>query len=135
MRGITMSSYARMVRHGLTAGMLLCAVASTPISAQTRTNSPIARWTVTLRDSISAPGRVARQQAAPLNARVGHVYNVTAGGHALKGYVVQATEAQARAIRADPRVEAVEADHVVSLYLPPSRATPGPCSAARRAAG
>jgi subtilisin family serine protease len=70
------------------------------------------RYIVTL---APAAGLTARADAATLTDRYGGSVAYTYRGFALRGFVLAATESEARRLAADPRVARVEADTVVRL--------------------
>ena len=80
--------------------------------------APLGRWLVQLKDTVADPAKVAeghmRDRAPGGRSRLGHVYNASAGGVVLKGYALEATTDQIRAIRADPQVASVERDQKMS---------------------
>lgn len=116
-----------VLRSGVVAGVLACAVGATALSTPARADNPVARWVVLLKDSVSDPGTIATQQARPFAGKVRHVYDVAAGGYALKGYAIDATEQQIAAIRTDPRVESVQPDQVIHRCQPrPTSRKPAP---------
>ncbi|MFF3376074.1 S8 family serine peptidase [Streptomyces sp. NPDC002680] len=81
--------------------------------------APLERWLVQLKDTVADPAKVAeghmRDRAPGGRSRLGHVYNASAGGVVLKGYALEATADQIRAIKADPQVMGVERDQKASL--------------------
>ncbi|MFI2373202.1 S8 family serine peptidase [Streptomyces sp. NPDC018833] len=110
------------VRTGMAAG-LVAAVLSVGFSAPSaQAKDPVSRWIVVFKDSVPDPGKLATAQAAPYRAKVNHVYDVAAGGQALKGYTVDATAEQIAAIRTDPRVDFIEPDRVEQIPEPPKAA-------------
>lgn len=124
---------ARMA--GTLATLVVCMLLSAlvPGSAQAADVQPVRRWIVVLKNSVTDPGAVAAEQTGSLNAPVREVLNLTAsaGGEALKGYVVEATQGQINAIRTDPRVDFAEPDATVRAPEPPTRTTPVPAPTAQ----
>ncbi|MGW4518422.1 S8 family serine peptidase [Streptomyces sp. NPDC004393] len=86
-----------------------------------------------LKNSFSDPASFAAQHKQARET-VHQVYNVTAGGYALKGYTVETTAEQASALRADPQVQLVEPDRAGRLNAPRGRGAAAG-GVTRRAAG
>lgn len=119
------------LRSSFAAGAVLSAVVTAtavvaPGPAQAAAPpAPLERWLVQLKDTVADPAKVAeghmRDRAPGGRSRLGHVYNASAGGVVLKGYALEATAAQIRAIRSDPQVTSVERDQKVSPSDTPAK--------------
>jgi len=79
-----------------------------------------ASYIVVLESSVASPAAVAQEQAARFGGSVSHVYT-----HALKGYSLTLPEAAVSALAADPRVDYVEADGVMTADTTQTGATWG----------
>jgi len=79
-----------------------------------------ASYIVVLESSVASPAAVAQEQAARFGGSVSHVYT-----HALKGYSLTLPEAAVPALSADPRVEYVEPDGVMTADTTQTGATWG----------
>ena len=93
------------------------------LAAQIATATPaprLARFIVTLKDSVADPGVVASQHAAIAGARVHHVYS-----HALKGYAATLPEAAVARLLADGRVARIEPDGIMRASATQTGATWG----------
>jgi subtilisin family serine protease len=102
--------------------LVLLALASA-LASQIATAAPaprLARFIVTLRDSVAEPAAVARQHSALTGARVHHVYS-----HALKGYSATLPQAALARLLADKRVAAIELDGIMRASTTQTGATWG----------
>jgi subtilisin family serine protease len=88
--------------------LALLVAAVTPLAAAGA--APARGYIVVLRGSVGSADVVAAEQARSHGLAIGHVYRA-----ALKGYSAAMSAADARALRADPRVAAVTLDRPVHL--------------------
>jgi subtilisin len=99
------------MRRGLLLGsvvaLLLAGVVWLPVAGAA---APTSGYIVVLKGSVGSPGAVAAEQAQARGLTIGHVYR-----HALKGYSVVMTAADAQGLRADPRVASVTPDRPVHI--------------------
>jgi subtilisin family serine protease len=99
------------MRRGLLLGstvlLLLAGVVWLPVAGAA---APTSGYIVVFKGAVSSPGAVAAEQAQTRGLAVGHVYR-----YALKGYSAVMTAADARALRADPRVASVTPDRPVQV--------------------
>jgi subtilisin family serine protease len=79
-----------------------------------------ASYIVVLESSVASPAAVAQEQAARFGGSVSYVYT-----HALKGYALTLPEAAVSALAADPRVQYVEPDGVMTVDTTQTGATWG----------
>ena len=79
-----------------------------------------ASYIVVLKSSVASPAAVAQEHAARFGGSVSHVYT-----HALKGYSLTLPQAAVSALAADPRVDYVEADGVMTADTTQTGATWG----------
>lgn len=96
---------------------------TTALVSQIATAAPaprLARFIVTLRDSVADPAAVARQHTALRGASVHHVYS-----HALKGYAATLPEVAVASLLGDARVASIERDGVMRTTATQSGATWG----------
>lgn len=102
--------------------LVLLALASA-LASQMATAAPaprLARFIVTLRDSVADPAAVARQHTALTGARVEYVYS-----NALKGYSAMLPQAALARLLADKRVAAIERDGIMRAFTTQTGATWG----------
>ncbi len=107
----------------MTRRILIVLALASALAAQIATAAPaprLARFIVTLSDSVAHPADVARQHTALSGARVHHVYS-----HALKGYSATLPEAALARIRADGRVLRIERDGIMRAETTQTGATWG----------
>ena len=101
---------------GVVAMVATALASSVPAAAEL----PLNRYIVTLGDAVTDPAAVAAAHVAALGGTVDHVYSA-----ALRGYAASLPQAALAALRADPRVVAIEPDGVVRLSATQSPATWG----------
>src|ERR671932_1169655 len=138
MAGEAASRPARVVRHArplpttrkgeplfkatarIVLALAVAAAALATLGAASPSASDRASYIVVLKSSVANPAAVAQEHAARFGGRVSHVYS-----HALKGYSLTLPAAAAARIAADPRVDYVEADGVMTADTTQSGATWG----------
>ncbi|MGH2795520.1 MAG: S8 family serine peptidase [Actinomycetota bacterium] len=107
----------------MTRKVLIVLALTSALASQIATAAPaprLARFIVTLRDSVADPAAVARQHTALQGARVHHVYS-----HALKGYTATLSEAAAASLIGDARVAGIERDGIMRVETTQTSATWG----------
>ena len=107
----------------MTRKVLIVLALTSALASQIATAAPaprLARFIVTLRDSVADPAAVARQHTALQGARVHHVYS-----HALKGYTATLSEAAAASLFGDARVAGIERDGIMRVETTQTSATWG----------
>src|SRR2546423_5978800 len=138
MAGEAASRPARVVRHrasSLTTGrgeplskatarivlaLAVAAAALATLGAASTSAADRASYIVVLKSSVANPAAVAQEQAARFGGTVSHVYS-----HALKGYSLTLPVPAAAGIAADPRVDYVETDGVMTADTTQTGATWG----------
>jgi subtilisin family serine protease len=100
--------------------LAVAAAALATLGAASPSASDRASYIVVLKSSVANPAAVAQEQAARFNGTVTHVYS-----HALKGYSLTLPVAAVAGIAADPRVDYVEADGVITADTTQTGATWG----------
>jgi subtilisin family serine protease len=100
--------------------LAVAAAALATFGAASPSASDRASYIVVLKGSVPSPAAVAQEQAARFGGTVTHVYS-----HALKGYSLTIPAAAAGRIAADPRVDYVEADGVMTADTTQTGATWG----------
>jgi hypothetical protein len=106
--------------RGLLAATAVSLLATTLVSPAAAAPSAKDRYIVVLKDSIRAPGAVARDHSDRYDARESVVYRT-----ALQGYAATIPAGRVDAIRRDPRVKYVEHDRVMHALATQSGATWG----------
>lgn len=101
------SRYTRLVR-AVTFCALLATAALWPPQALAAEEAP---YVVVFKGSVGHPGEVARAQAARNGGEIGYVYR-----YALKGYSTTLSEAEAKALEHDPRVDFVSRDRRAGTF-------------------
>src|SRR5919202_1129095 len=138
MAGEAASRPARVVRHArplpttrkgeplfkatarIVLALAVAAAALATLGAASSSASDRASYIVVLKSSVANPAAVAQEHAARFGGTVSHVYS-----HALKGYSLTLPAAAVARIAADPRVDYVEADGVMTADTTQSGATWG----------
>src|SRR5919199_303364 len=138
MAGEAASRPARVVRHArplpttrkgeplfkatarIVLALAVAAAALATFGAASPSASDRASYIVVLKSSVANPAAVAQEHAARFDGTVTHVYS-----HALKGSSLTLPAAAAARIAADPRVDYVEADGVMTADTTQSGATWG----------
>ena len=100
--------------------LAVAAAALATLGAASPSASDRASYIVVLKSSVANPAAVAQEHAARFGGTVSHVYS-----HALKGYSLTLPAAAVARIAADPRVDYVEADGVMTADTTQSGATWG----------
>jgi subtilisin family serine protease len=100
--------------------LAVAAAALATLGAASPSASDRASYIVVLKSSVANPAAVAQEHAARFGGAVTHVYS-----HALKGYSLTLPVAAAARIAADPRVDYVEADGVMTADTTQTGATWG----------
>lgn len=103
--------------------ILIVLALTSALASQVATAAPaprLARFIVTLHDSVADPAAVAREHAALRGAAVHHVYS-----HALKGYAATLPEVAVAALLGDARVSSIELDGIMRAETTQSGATWG----------
>jgi subtilisin family serine protease len=100
--------------------LAVAAAALATLGAASPSASDRASYIVVLRSSVPNPAAVAQEQAARFGGTVTYVYS-----HALKGYSLMLPAAAVRQLAADPRVDYVEADGVMTADTTQTGATWG----------
>jgi subtilisin family serine protease len=100
--------------------LAVAAAALATLGAASPSASDRASYIVVLKSSVANPAAVAQEQAVRFGGTVTHVYS-----HALKGYSLTVASAAAARIAADPRVDYVEADGVMTADTTQTGATWG----------
>jgi subtilisin family serine protease len=100
--------------------LAVAAAALATLGAASPSASDRASYIVVLRSSVANPAAVAQEQAARFGGTVTYVYS-----HALKGYSLMLPAAAVRQLAADPRVDYVEADGVMTADTTQTGATWG----------
>jgi subtilisin family serine protease len=100
--------------------LAVAAAALATLGAASPSASDRASYIVVLKGSVANPAAVAQEQAARVGGTVTHVYS-----HALKGYSLTLPAAAVARIAADPRVDYVEADGVMTADTTQTGATWG----------
>jgi subtilisin family serine protease len=106
---------ARIVLSLAVAALIVVALGTGSPAAASR-----ASYIVVLESSVASPAAVAQEQAARFGGSVSYVYT-----HALKGYALTLPEAAVPALAADPRVQYVESDGVMTVDTTQTGATWG----------
>src|ERR687885_1933748 len=138
MAGEAASRPARVVRHArplpttrkgeplfkatarIVLALAVAAAALATLGAASPSASDRASYIVVLKSSVANPAAVAQEHAARFDGTVTHVYT-----HALKGYSLTLPSAAVAGIAADPRVDYVEADGVITADTTQTGATWG----------
>src|ERR671937_1279199 len=100
--------------------LAVAAAALATLGAASPRASDRASYIVVLKSSVANPAAVAQEQAARFGGTVTYVYS-----HALKGYSLTVPAAAVAGIAADPRVDYVEADGVMTADTTQTGATWG----------
>jgi subtilisin family serine protease len=100
--------------------LAVAAAALATLGAGSPSASDRASYIVVLKSSVANPAAVAQEQAARVGGTVTHVYS-----HALKGYSLTLPVPAVARITADPRVDYVEADGVMTADTTQTGATWG----------
>ena len=100
--------------------LAVAAAALATLGAASPSASDRASYIVVLKGSVANPAAVAQEHAARFGGTVTHVYS-----HALKGYSLTLPAPAVAGIRADPRVDYVEADGVMTADTTQTGATWG----------
>jgi subtilisin family serine protease len=100
--------------------LAVAAAALATLGAASPSASDRASYIVVLKSSVADPAAVAQEQAARFGGTVTHVYS-----HALKGYSLTLPAPAVAGIAADPRVDYVEADGVMTADTTQTGATWG----------
>ena len=100
--------------------LAVAAAALATLGAASPSASDRASYIVVLKSSVADPAAVAQEHAARFGGTVTHVYS-----HALKGYSLTLPAPAAARIAADPRVDYVEADGVMTADTTQTGATWG----------
>jgi len=100
--------------------LAVAAAALATLGAASPSAADRASYIVVLKSSVANPAAVAQEHAARFDGTVTHVYS-----HALKGYSLTLPAAAVAGIAADPRVDYVEADGVMTADTTQTGATWG----------
>ena len=100
--------------------LAVAAAALATLGAASPSAADRASYIVVLKSSVANPAAVAQEHAARFGGTVSHVYS-----HALKGYSLTLPAAAVARIAADPRVDYVEADGVMTADTTQTGATWG----------
>src|ERR671930_1915364 len=100
--------------------LAVAAAALATLGAASPSASDRASYIVVLKSSVANSAAVAQEQAARFGGTVTHVYT-----HALNGYSLNVASAAAARIAADPRLDYVEADGVMTAGTTQTGATWG----------
>jgi subtilisin family serine protease len=100
--------------------LAVAAAALATLGAASPSASDRASYIVVLKSSVANPAAVAQEQAARFGGTVTHVYS-----HALKGFSLTLPAAAVAQLAADPRVDYVEADGVMTADTTQTGATWG----------
>jgi subtilisin family serine protease len=104
----------------LVLALAVAAAALATLGAASPSASDRASYIVVLKSSVANPAAVAQEQAARFGGTVTYVYS-----HALKGYSLTLPSAAVARLAADPRVDYVEADGVMTADTTQNGATWG----------